>query len=89
MMRTAPRCKRRRDGEIILDAEEASLRRDRLHRRGSAKSDGSLHTALRDAAHIMLTKPLKGCSQLKSWAMRTARRTGMSKAKVGSPADWR
>jgi transposase len=51
--------------------------------------DGSLGTALYDAAHIIMTKPLKGCSQLKSWAMRIARRAGMSKAKVGSPADWR
>ena len=30
----------------------------------------------------MLTKPIKGCSQLKSWAMRIARRAGMNKAKV-------
>jgi transposase len=44
--------------------------------------DGSVRTALYQAAHIMLTKPLKGCSQLKSWAMRIARRAGMSKAKV-------
>ena len=35
-----------------------------------------------EAAHIMLTKPLKGCTQLKSWAMRIARRAGMRKAKV-------
>jgi transposase len=44
--------------------------------------DSSVRTALYQAAHIMLTKPLKGCSQLKSWAMRIARRAGMSKAKV-------
>lgn len=44
--------------------------------------DGSVRTVLYEAAHIMLTKPLKGCSQLKSWAMRIARRAGMSKAKV-------
>jgi transposase len=44
--------------------------------------DGSVRTALYEAAHIMLTKPLKGCSQLKSWAMRIARRASMSKAKV-------
>jgi transposase len=44
--------------------------------------DTSVRTALYEAAHIMLTKPLKGCSQLKSWAMRLARRAGMSKAKV-------
>jgi transposase len=44
--------------------------------------DGSVRTALYEAAHIMLTKPIKGCSHLKSWAMRIARRAGMSKAKV-------
>jgi hypothetical protein len=30
----------------------------------------------------MLTKPIKGCAQLKSWAMRIAKRAGPSKAKV-------
>ena len=44
--------------------------------------DGSVRTALYEAAHVMLTKPVKGCSQLKSWAMRIKRRAGMSKAKV-------
>ena len=44
--------------------------------------DASVRTALYEAAHIMLTKPLKGCSPLKSWAMRIARRAGMKKAKV-------
>lgn len=44
--------------------------------------DGSVRTALYEAAHVMLTKPVKGCSALKSWAMRIARRAGMSKAKV-------
>jgi transposase len=44
--------------------------------------DASVRTALYEAAHVMLTKPLKGCTQLKSWAMRIARRAGMSKAKV-------
>jgi len=44
--------------------------------------DTSVRTALYEAAHIMLVKPLKGCSQLKSWAMRIARRAGMKKAKV-------
>jgi len=44
--------------------------------------DQSVRTALYEAAHIMLTKPVKGCSALKSWAMRIARRAGMSKAKV-------
>jgi transposase len=44
--------------------------------------DASVRWVLYEAAHIMLTKPVKGCSQLKSWAMRIARRAGMSKAKV-------
>jgi transposase len=44
--------------------------------------DSSVRTVLYEAAHIMLTKPVKGCSKLKSWAMRIARRAGMSKAKV-------
>jgi transposase len=44
--------------------------------------DASVRTVLYEAAHIMLTKPVKGCSGLKSWAMRIARRAGMSKAKV-------
>ena len=44
--------------------------------------DASVRTALYEAAHIMLTKAVKGCSELKSWAMRIARRAGMSKAKV-------
>jgi transposase len=44
--------------------------------------DASVREALYQAAHVMLTKPVKGCTQLKSWAMRIARRAGMSKAKV-------
>ena len=44
--------------------------------------DAAVREALYQAAHVMLTKPVKGCSQLKSWAMRIARRAGMSKAKV-------
>ena len=41
-----------------------------------------MREALYQAAHVMLIKPLKGCSELKSWAMRLARRAGMNKAKV-------
>jgi transposase len=48
----------------------------------SKVGDASVRTALYEAAHTMLTKPLKGCTQLKSWAMRIARRAGMRKAKV-------
>jgi transposase len=44
--------------------------------------DATVRTALYEAAHIMLIKPIKGCSELKSWAMRIAKRSGMKKAKV-------
>jgi len=43
--------------------------------------DKGVRTALYQAAHIVLTKPVKG-SVLKSWAMRLAKRVGMKKAKV-------
>jgi transposase len=44
--------------------------------------DGSVRTAAYEAAHIILTKPLKGCAKLKSWGMKLAKRAGMKKAKV-------
>jgi transposase len=44
--------------------------------------DGMVREALYQAAHVMLTRPVKGCSELKSWAMRIAKRRGMAKAKV-------
>ena len=44
--------------------------------------DASVREALYQAAHVMLTKPVRNCSALKSWAMRIARRAGMRKAKV-------
>src|SRR5437588_3898153 len=44
--------------------------------------DAGVREALYQAAHVMLTKPVKGCSHLKSWAMRIGRRAGMRKAKV-------
>lgn len=43
--------------------------------------DASVRTALYQAAHIILVRPVKG-SGLKSWAMKLARRAGMRKAKV-------
>jgi transposase len=43
--------------------------------------DGSVRTALYEAANVVLTRPVKG-STLKSWAMRLAARAGMRKAKV-------
>jgi transposase len=48
----------------------------------SKNGDASVREALYEAAHIILTKPIKGCTQLKSWAMRIAKRAGMNKAKV-------
>jgi len=48
----------------------------------SKLGDASVRAALYEAAHVILTKPLRGCTALKSWAMRIARRAGMSKAKV-------
>jgi transposase len=44
--------------------------------------DASVRAALYEAAHVILTRPVKGCTALKSWAMRIARRAGMNKAKV-------
>lgn len=48
----------------------------------SKVGDASVREALYQAAHIMLTKPVKNCTALKSWAMRIAKRAGMRKAKV-------
>ena len=47
----------------------------------SKMGDADVRTTLYEAAHIILTRPVKG-SALKSWAARLARRTGMRKAKV-------
>jgi len=44
--------------------------------------DAGVRAALYEAAHIILTKPLKGCTALKSWGMKLAKRGGMKKAKV-------
>jgi transposase len=43
--------------------------------------DASVRTALYEAAHVILTRPVKG-SALKGWAARLAIRAGMRKAKV-------
>src|SRR3984885_8700127 len=42
----------------------------------SKLGDASVRAALYEAAHVILTKPLKGCTALKSWAMKIARRAG-------------
>ena len=44
--------------------------------------DASVRAVLFEGAHVILTKPVKGCTALKSWAMRIADRAGMKKAKV-------
>lgn len=44
--------------------------------------DAAVREALYQAAQVMLTHPIKGCTALKSWAMRIAKRAGMQKAKV-------
>lgn len=43
--------------------------------------DQEVRTALYEAADIILTRPVKGF-ELKSWAARVAKRSGMKKAKV-------
>jgi transposase len=48
----------------------------------SKTGDRGVRTLAYEAAHSMLTKPVKGCTALKSWAMKLARRAGMAKAKV-------
>jgi transposase len=44
--------------------------------------DASVRSVLYEAANIMLVKPVRGCTALKSWAMRLAGRAGPRKAKV-------
>jgi transposase len=47
----------------------------------SKHGDGSVRTALYEAAHTIICKPLKGTA-LKSWAMRLVKRAGRKKATV-------
>jgi len=47
----------------------------------SKLGDGLVRAALYQAAHIIMTRPVKG-HQLKSWAAKLAKRAGMKKAKV-------
>jgi transposase len=48
----------------------------------SKRGDGSVRAVLYESAHLILTRPLKGCTALKSWAMRIAKRGGLKKAAV-------
>src|SRR5690349_17451858 len=68
----------------ILGSPRASTNPARFDVTGriSKIGDAGVREALYQAAHVMLTKAVKGCSELKSWAMRIARRAGMRKAKV-------
>jgi transposase len=55
--------------------------------------DASVRATLYESANIIITRPVKGCTALKSWAMRIAKRAGMKKAKVAlsrkpSVAKW-
>ena len=53
-----------------------------LSGRISKIGDGGVRTAVYEAANVILTRPVKGCTSLKSWAMKLAKRAGMQKAKV-------
>ena len=44
--------------------------------------DPAVRAVLFEAAHVLLTKAIAGCPNLKSWAMRLAKRAGMKRAKV-------
>ncbi len=44
--------------------------------------DRDARTALYEAAHVILTRPVRAATALKSWAMAIVRRAGMKKAKV-------
>jgi transposase len=48
----------------------------------SKVGDGMVRSTLYEAAHIILTKPVKGAGGLKRWAMAVAKRAGRQKAKV-------
>jgi transposase len=48
----------------------------------SKVGDSAVRSALYEAAHIILTKPLKTAGALKSWALALVKRAGKKKAKV-------
>jgi len=49
--------------------------------------DVGVRTALYEAAHVILTRPVRG-SDLKTWALGVAKRAGMRKATVAWPASF-
>jgi transposase len=48
----------------------------------SKVGDGTVRSSLYEAAHIILTKPVKNAGALKRWALAIAKRAGKKKAKV-------
>ena len=48
----------------------------------SKVGDGMVRSALYEAAHIILTKPVKNAGGLKRWALAIAKRAGKKKAKI-------
>jgi len=70
--------------------DEVSIRRDRTTPAGSDKiGDSSCAHGARRGRPCQADEDVKGCSQLKRWAMRIARRAGMRKAKVARRAGSR
>ena len=53
----------------------------------SKVGDGTVRSALYEAAHIILTKPVKNAGALKRWALAIAKRAGRKKAKVADSSS--
>ena len=68
-------------GKVGLTPKKYQSGESDITGRISKVGDEGVRTALYQAAHIILTKPVKG-STLKTWALRLAKRIGMQKAKV-------
>ena len=72
---------RNRLAHTMDHAEEISSRAKSITPAGSRRSATRACAPRSQAAHIILTRPVKA-SALKSWAMQLAKRIGMAKAKV-------
>ena len=62
-------------------AKEVSIGETDITGRISKTGDTGVRAVLFEAAHIILTRPLKA-GALKSWALKLSKRAGMKKAKV-------
>ena len=72
------------DGPALRDAASAAKNISLLMPARAAdvvRDEHGVRVALYEAANVMLTRPVEG-SDLKSWALRLAKRAGMKKAKV-------